>query len=119
MEELNEIIYLNPNIENSIKDKIIECTSLIVNKYYNSKENLIENLSHITIRFMSAEEKQELALKNRDSVYRPELNLLLLNGDLINNSNYKYSLIHELSDSSINKGLVNSTNCSMHFVEFK
>ncbi len=96
MDDIIKIINKNPNIDIDLKDKIIECVTLIINKYPMSYRNLNNNLENITIRYTTKEDDDRLNKINAKSIYNALDNVLLINKETLDEESYKHILIHEL-----------------------
>lgn len=96
VKDLINIIDNNPNIDISIKDKIMECVELIVRKYPVAYKNLYINLETITIRYSKESDIDILKEVGADSCYVCKENLIILNEEKVNSEYYKNLLVHEL-----------------------
>lgn len=96
MERIIKIIKENTNIDNELKDKIIECASMIVDKFPIAYKNLLNNLDTITIRYMNEQDSERLKKVKADSAYDCHTNTLILNKEFVNSAHYKNLIIHEL-----------------------
>lgn len=115
MEDIIKIIYSNNQIENSLKDKIIECVRLIVLKYPQSYRNLYKNLENIKIEYPNSSNINLLNSIGVTSFYDSINNVAVLDRRMSNGSHYKNLLIHELLHvASYNKNELGFKNISSY-----
>lgn len=96
MKNIVQVIYNNNFIEHSLKDKIIECTKIIILKYPQSYKNLYKNLSNIKIEYPNINNIDKLNSIGATSLYDPVENLLIIDKKMSCDIHYKNLLIHEL-----------------------
>lgn len=90
---ITDLIENNSNIINEIKNELIECVCLILNKFPVCYSNFICNLASLTVTYNHDKELERI---NTGSSYISETNTLILNETMLKGKHGKNLLIHKL-----------------------
>lgn len=96
MERIKQLIIDNPNIAFSLKGKIYECASLIINEYPNAYKGLCNNLENLNIKYINGDINKILNSIGAMSLYDGKENTMYISLSEAMGEHYKDMLIHEL-----------------------